>query len=421
MKVLIVGGGGREHALAWKFSQSPLVDELYCAPGNGGTAAIAVNVPIKNDEIKKFGDYAMSHEIDLTIVGPEAPLVAGLQDHFVERGLKVFGPSRAAARLEGSKAFAKELMERYGIPTGTARSFGDAAGALAYLRGLDPPYVVKADGLAAGKGVTVSPDLAGAERAVREALEERRFGEAGASVLIEEFLPGPEVSMIAFTDGRNILPMAPARDYKRVGDRDEGPNTGGMGSYSPVPLVDDAMYARIVGEVFEPLARAFAEEGFVYRGIIYAGLALTPDGPKVVEFNVRFGDPETQAIIPRLKSDIAELTLAAAEGDLSGVSMEWDERCCVTLTVASSGYPGEYDTGFPITGLQAASGDPDVAVFHAGTRLEAGVPVTAGGRVLNVSALGRDFEAARRAAYGAAAKLGFDGIYYRTDIALNIH
>ncbi len=420
MKVLIIGSGGREHTLAWKFAQSPRVTEIYCAPGNAGTARLARNVPIKADDLMALAAWAEDVGIDLTIAGPEAPLVEGIWDVFATRGLKVFGPSKDAAQLEGSKSFAKCLMEKYDIPTGKAEFFRDLDSARDYLRSLEPPYVIKADGLAAGKGVSVVPDLGLAEAAMHDCLVQKRFGSAGDVVLVEEFLEGPEVSLIAFTDGKRVIPLAPAQDYKRVGDGDEGPNTGGMGSYSPVPVLDAATYDEVVKTVLEGAVAALAAEGLIYRGVIYAGLVLTPRGPKVLEFNVRFGDPETQAILPRMKSDIAELALAAAEGDLGDLAIEWDSRPCVTVTLASAGYPGKYQTGFPIRELEAAEAVPGAAVFHAGTATRDGEVVTAGGRVLNVSGLGKDFAEARACAYEAASKINFDGVYYRTDIALRV-
>ncbi len=420
MKVLIIGSGGREHALAWKFAQSPRVEEIFCAPGNAGTARVARNIPIKADDLLGLAAWAEDADIELTIAGPEAPLVEGIWDVFATRGMKVFGPSKEAAQLEGSKSFAKCLMEKYEIPTGKAEFFQDIGAAGQYLQSLEPPYVIKADGLAAGKGVSIAPSLLLAEEALHDCLLEKRFGAAGDTVLVEEFLDGPEVSLIALTDGKRVIPLAPAQDYKRIGDGNSGPNTGGMGSYSPVPLLERAIYDRVVKSVLERTVEAIAAEGLVYRGVLYAGLVLTSGGPKVLEFNVRFGDPETQAILPRMKSDVAELTLAAAEGDLGDLDIEWDERCCVTVTLASAGYPGEYHTGLPISGLEAAEAVPGATVFHAGTALKDGQVVTAGGRVLNVTGLGKDFAEARAVAYEAASKIKFEGVYYRTDIAKRV-
>ncbi len=420
MKVLIIGSGGREHALAWKFSQSPKVAEIFCAPGNAGTARVARNIPIKADDLLGLAAWAEDADIDLTIAGPEAPLVEGIWDVFTTRGMKVFGPSKEAAQLEGSKSFAKCLMEKYDIPTGKAQFFQDVEAAGKYLQSLEPPFVIKADGLAAGKGVSIAPSLLLAEEALHDCLLEKRFGAAGDTVLVEEFLDGPEVSLIAITDGKRVIPLAPAQDYKRVGDGDTGPNTGGMGSYSPVPVLERALHDQVIKSALERTVEAIAAEGLVYRGVLYAGLVLTSGGPKVLEFNVRFGDPETQAILPRMKSDIAELTLAAAEGDLGDLAIEWDERCCVTVCLTSGGYPGEYQTGLPISGLEAAEAVPGATVFHAGTAEKDGQVVTAGGRVLNVTGLGKDFAEARAVAYEAAGKISFEGVYYRTDIALRV-
>ncbi|MBC7247683.1 MAG: phosphoribosylamine--glycine ligase [Actinobacteria bacterium] len=419
MKVLVVGGGGREHALAWKIAQSPLVDGLWCAPGNAGMASIAQCVPLGAEDIAALADFAQAEGIDLTVVGPEAPLVAGIADVFRERGLAVFGPSRDAARMEGSKHFAKQVMLEAGVPTGRAEVFSDFDAAVDCVRRGDPPYVVKADGLAAGKGVVIARDDSAAYEALKACFVERRFGDAGSRVLLEEYLEGQEVSVLAFVDGEKILPLAPAQDYKRVGDGDTGPNTGGMGSYSPVPVLSAEDYRRVVDEILKPTAGALAERGIHYRGILYAGLMLTADGPKVLEFNVRFGDPETQAVLPRLESDIVPAMLATVEGGLEDIALRWREGPCVTVVIASGGYPGDYRKGYPIDGLEEAASLEDVVVFHAGTRLgEGGTVLTDGGRVLNVSAMGKDFREARERAYRAVELIRFTDIYYRRDIAL---
>lgn len=421
MKVLVVGGGGREHALAWKLAQSPRLSKLYCAPGNAGMAELGEMVDIGAEDIPALEAFAVSQGIDLTVVGPEMPLVNGIVDVFSAAGLKVFGPSREAAQMEGSKAFAKRLMLEAGIPTGRAEIFEDYDSALKYLRSLGAPVVVKADGLAAGKGVIIADNLETAEEALRECMVDGRFGSAGSQVLIEEFLEGQEASLLTLVDGETILPLAPAQDYKRIGDGDAGPNTGGMGSYCPVPALDPATYNRVVEEVLQPSASALVKRGIHFRGILYAGVILTADGPKVLEYNVRFGDPETQAVLPRLRSDLLEAMLAVAEGRLSGLTLDWSDEPCVTLVMASGGYPGDYEKGFVINGLEEAAAMDGVAVFHAGTRLDGdGRVVTAGGRVLNVSGWGRDFAAARDKAYAAAAKITFEGAYYRTDIALRV-
>jgi phosphoribosylamine---glycine ligase len=419
MKVLVVGGGGREHALTWKIAQSPLVDRIYCAPGNAGMAELAECVDIGAEDIESLARFAADKKIDLTVVGPEAPLVAGISDLFQARGLAVFGPGREAARMEGSKDFAKQLMLEAGVPTGKAEVFTDYDSAEACVRNGGAPYVVKADGLAAGKGVVIAQDDRAAYEALKSCFLDRSFGAAGDKVLIEEFLEGQEVSILCFVDGEDILPMAPAQDYKRIGDGDSGPNTGGMGSYSPVPVLSEDEYRRAVEEILRPTARALAARGIHYRGILYAGLILTADGPKVLEYNVRFGDPETQAVLPRLESDIVETMLAVVEGRLSGQELSWRDDPCVTVVVASGGYPGDYRKGYPITGLNEAGALDGVTVFHAGTSLgEKGEVLTSGGRVLGVSALGKDFAAARERAYEAAGMIDFTGVYYRRDIAL---
>ncbi|MEW6554369.1 MAG: phosphoribosylamine--glycine ligase [Actinomycetota bacterium] len=419
MRILVVGGGGREHALTWKISQSPLVDGIWCAPGNAGMAALATCVDIGAEDVEALAAFARENRIDLTVVGPEAPLVAGIADLFIARGLPVFGPGREAAQMEGSKDFAKQLMLEAGVPTGKAEVFTDYDAAEACIKNGRAPFVVKADGLAAGKGVIIAQDDRAAYEALKTCFVDRSFGAAGDKVLIEEFLEGQEVSILCFVDGEDILPMAPAQDYKRIGDGDSGPNTGGMGSYSPVPVLSDDEYRRAVEEILRPTARALAGRGIDYRGILYAGIILTADGPKVLEYNVRFGDPETQAVLPRLESDIVETMLAVAEGRLAGEDLRWTNDPCVTLVVASGGYPGDYRKGYPITGLEEAGAVPGVTVFHAGTSAgERGEVLTNGGRVLGVSALGTDFAAARERAYEAAGKIGFKDIYYRKDIAL---
>ena len=419
MRILVVGGGGREHALTWKIAQSPLVDAIWCAPGNAGMAALAECVDIGAEDIEALADFAQRKKIDLTVAGPEAPLVAGIADLFRERGLAVFGPTREAAQMEGSKSFAKQVMEESGVPTGKAEVFTDFEAAEACIARSGAPYVVKADGLAAGKGVIIAQDDAAAYAALKSCFVDRNFGAAGEKVLVEEFLEGQEVSILTFVDGEDILPMAPAQDYKRIGDGDTGPNTGGMGSYSPVPVLSERDYRRAVDEVLRPTAKALAARGIHFQGILYAGLILTADGPKVLEYNVRFGDPEVQAVLPRLKSDIVEAMLAVVEGRLSGTSLEWEDDPCVTVVVASGGYPASYEKGYPISGLEAAGSMDGVTVFHAGTRTgEGGEVLTAGGRVLNVSALGADFAAAREKAYEAVEKISFKDMYYRKDIAL---
>ena len=400
MRIAVVGSGGREHALLATLAQSPDVDRLFAVPGNAGTAEVAENVPgLGATDAAGLAGFAEGNRIDLTIIGPEQPLVAGVADEFLDRGLPVFGPTAAAARIEGSKAFAKEVMAAAGVPAARSETFTDPARAVAALDDFGPPWVVKADGLAAGKGVTVTGDHAAARAAVEAALVGRVHGDAGATILLEEFLEGPEASVFAVTDGRTVLPLAPARDHKRIGDGDTGPNTGGMGAFSPLP---------------EPTVAELARRGARYQGLLYAGLTLTADGPRVLEFNCRFGDPETQVILPRLTTDLADLAWAAAEGTLAGCKVSWDPRACVTVVLASGGYP----TGLEIEGLAEAAARPGVQLFHAGTALHgAGRARTAGGRVLGVTALGDDLADARARAYQAAELVRFDGAHYRRDIA----
>jgi phosphoribosylamine--glycine ligase len=420
LRVLVVGGGGREHALAWALARSPLVDDLLAAPGNAGIDEIARTFPVKTEDVAGIVELVEREGVDLTVVGPEAPLVSGLADALAERGRLTFGPTAAAARIEGSKVWAKELCLRHDIPTGRAEVVDDVTRALMLLDSFDPPYVVKADGLAAGKGVVVTGDREEAVQAIEAALVDRAFGAAGDRVLLEEHLAGREVSALALTDGAAVIPLVLAQDYKRALDGDAGPNTGGMGAYSPVPFVDRTIEARIRTEVLEPAVRALAAEGILYRGVLYAGLMLTDDGPKVLEFNARFGDPEAQAIVPRLRSDLAETAVAVAEGSLSGTTLDWTSEASVTVVLASGGYPGPYGTGVEIRGLESATNLPGVTVFHAGTDRRDGRVVTAGGRVLAVSAVGRDLAAARDGAYGACALIDFEGKHHRTDIAMEV-
>lgn len=417
MRVLVVGGGGREHALVWKLAQNLTVDRLFAAPGNAGIAREATCVPIPADDVKAIATFVDREGVDLTVVGPETPLVAGLADELASRGQRVFGPSRAAARIEGSKAWAKELCERYGIPAARSRTFTGLDPAVEYLDAFDPPYVVKADGLAAGKGVTVAEDRKAAVAALEASLVERAFGDAGSRVLIEEFLSGREVSAFALTDGRDVLPLVVAQDFKRVGDGDSGPNTGGMGACCPVPFVDEATASRIWDEVLVRAVRAMDSEGVRYQGVLYAGLMLTAEGPKLLEFNCRFGDPETQVVVPRLRSDLGELLLACVEGNLSNYKTHWSKETCVTVVLASGGYPGAYDTGVEIAGLEAAAEVEGVIIFHAGTDERQSRVVTSGGRVLSVSGLGATPAAARARAYEACSRISFEGMHYRKDIA----
>jgi len=416
MRLLVVGSGGREHALAWKIARSPEVSKLYAAPGNPGIARVAECAPIKAEALDDLTAFAARERIDLAVVGPELPLTLGLADRLADRGVAVFGPSRAAAELEGSKVFAKELMAKYGVPTARFAVFAEAVEARAYVRTLGAPLVVKADGLAGGKGALVCRSLAEADEAIRAMLEGKVFGRAGERVVIEECLEGEEVSFFALTDGEQTLPLAFAQDYKPVFDGDQGPNTGGMGAYSPVPTLGERLADELLETVVTPTLRAMAAEGRPYRGLLYVGLMLTRDGPRVLEFNCRFGDPETQPLMLRLDGDLVPLLAAVARGEGLPPRLRWRPEAAVTVVLASGGYPGEYATGKPIAGLEVAEQVPGVVVFHAGTALREGRLVTAGGRVLGVSALGADLEAAVEAVYEAATRVSFEGMHYRRDI-----
>jgi phosphoribosylamine---glycine ligase len=416
MKVMIVGSGGREHTLAWKISQSPQVADIIFVPGNGGMQQMGECIKADVGDPGGVADIAAERDVDLTVVGPEAPLVGGIVDVFESRGLKVFGPTGAAAQIEGSKSFAKTLMEKHSIPTGRASAFDSYDEAKAYIESLPAPLVVKADGLAAGKGVLIARDTESALNALSQCMIEEVFGEAGCRVLVEEFMEGPEVSILSLSDGRAVAHMVPSQDHKRAYDGDEGPNTGGMGAYSPVPVLDGRTESWIHRQVMAATVNAMATEGIDYKGVLYGGLMLTTDGPKVLEFNVRFGDPETQVVLPRLESDLVDGLLATIEETVNELEMKWLPDYCVCVVLASGGYPGDYKTGLPITGLKAAAADPAVEIFHAGTRLEDGEVVTAGGRVLNVVALGKDFEEARGLAYQSVEMINFEGMHYRSDI-----
>jgi phosphoribosylamine---glycine ligase len=423
MKILVVGGGGREHALAWKLRQSPEVGELYAAPGNPGIASVADCVPIDSSSTVELADFAEKLRIDLTVVGPELPLTLGIADEFEKRDLRIFGASRAAAEIEGSKVFAKEFMQRHGIPTApfTACSTQEEAVAALSARGKSGyPVVIKADGLAAGKGVIIAENPAEAEGAVTDIMKRRKFGNAGDRIVLEEFLRGPEVSFFALSDGRHVLPLATCQDYKKIGDHNRGANTGGMGAISPSITVSQEIYEKVVEQVLRPAVTGLAREGRSYRGVLYAGLMLTEAGPRVLEFNARFGDPETQVLLPRLKSDLVPLLLSAVRGDLDRAEAEWSRERAICVVMASEGYPENYGTGKVIRGLDRAAAQPGVTVFHAGTRREGEGPVlTAGGRVLGVTALGGSFEEARRSAYAAAGAIGFENHYFRKDIGLD--
>ncbi|MBN2168273.1 MAG: phosphoribosylamine--glycine ligase [Actinobacteria bacterium] len=416
MKVMVIGGGGREHALGWKLSMSNTVNDLLFVPGNGGMEELGECIKADILNLDSVADIAVQRGVDLTIVGPEEPLVKGIVDHFNEKGLKIFGPTGRAAQVEGSKHFAKSILERHGIPTGEARLFGSFDEASAYAKSLTPPIVVKADGLAAGKGVIIAESIDEAVSALSDCLVDKVFGESGDQVLIEEYLEGPEVSILTLSDGKGTSHMVASQDHKKAYDGDTGPNTGGMGAYSPVPLLDKQTESYIHRNVMDATIAGMSEDGIPYKGVLYGGLILTSDGPKVLEYNVRFGDPETQAVLPRLKSDLIPGIVATMDGTMSDTSMQWLDNYCVCVVIASGGYPGKYNKGIPITGLKAAASDSNVEVFHAGTKNEDGKIVTAGGRVLNVVARGSSFEEARGLAYQSIRMIDFENMQYRTDI-----
>ena len=419
MKVLVIGAGGREHALAWKIAQSRLVDTVYCAPGNPGTALVAENVDLPVNDVEALADFAETKRISLTVVGPELPLTLGIVDAFEKRNLKIFGPSKAAAALEGSKVFSKEFMVRHGIPTARAEKFHALEPALKYLKEHGAPVVVKADGLAAGKGVVVAATLAEAEDAVRRCLEKEEFGVAGKTILIEDCLAGVEASILAISDGRTILQLPSCQDHKRVGDGDTGPNTGGMGAYSPAPVVTPALERQIFDRVLEPAIRGMRKEDTPFRGVLYAGIMVTAQGPMVLEFNTRFGDPECEPLMVRWDDDIVPILLQASRGDLQAdTTLNFSDDPAVCVVMAAHNYPGKPRGGDVISGLDEAARIPAVQVFHAGTAAKDGKIVTAGGRVLAVTARGKDVRAARDLAYKAAAIIKWDGAHYRKDIAV---
>ncbi len=416
MNILVIGGGGREHVLVWKIAQSPLVKKIYCAPGNPGIAGLAECVQVAADDIDGLLAFAQQKSIDLTVVGPEVALTLGVVDRFQAAGLEIFGPNQSAARIEGSKGFSKDLMAKYGIPTAAYRSFTDRDQAVAYIRAQGAPIVVKADGLAAGKGVIVAMTEEQAVTAVDEIMIDAVFGAAGSSVVIEEFMAGEEASFFAFTDGSNILPLASAQDHKRIFDHDEGPNTGGMGAYSPAPVVTEALAAEVVETIVRPTISGMAAEGCPYRGILYVGLMIADGRPRVVEFNARFGDPEAQPLLMRRKSDIVPVLQACARGQLTQTVLEWHDKAAVCVVMASGGYPGSYANGVPIEGLELAAKIDDLMVFHAGTASKDGQIVNAGGRVLGVTGLGTTVAAAIDKAYQGVAAIRWQGAQFRTDI-----
>ena len=416
MKILVVGGGGREHALVWKIAQSPRMSKLYCTPGNAGISEQATILPIKANDLNGLLEFALKEMIDLTVVGPEEPLTRGIVDLFESKGLLIFGSSKKAAEIEGSKAFAKEMMKKYHIPTGSYEIFEDPEEAKKYIRKQGAPIVVKADGLAAGKGVIVCNTVEDAIQWVERIMVEKTFGEAGNRVVIEEYLVGEEASYIAFTDGKAVLPMASSQDHKPIFDGDRGPNTGGMGAYSPAPVVTDQVHERIHEKILRPMIQGMGEEGKPYKGVLYAGLMIHNGHPRVLEFNARFGDPETQPVLMRMKGDIIPILEACIKGNLSGCKIEWDSRAAVCVVMSSKGYPGDYEKGKPISGLKEVSRMEDVFVFHAGTALKDDQIITNGGRVLGVTGLGKDIPRAIQRTYQAVKKISWEGVHYRTDI-----
>ncbi|OGO78354.1 MAG: phosphoribosylamine--glycine ligase [Clostridiales bacterium GWB2_37_7] len=416
MKVLIIGSGAREHGIAWKLSQSPKQPKLFCAPGNAGIADIAECVDIKPEEIDRLLEFALENTIDLTIVGPEVALVKGVVDAFEQKGLRIFGPNKKAAQLEGSKVFAKEFMQKYKIPTARHRTYNNFESAIAELQYFDLPIVIKVDGLAAGKGVVIAQNRQEAVEAIYDIMGEKKFGDAGNTIVIEEFLLGKEVSVLAFVDGKTIVPMASAQDYKRALDGDKGLNTGGMGAVSPAFYYSSKAEESVCSEIIAKTMEALKAEDIIYKGVLYFGIMLTVDGPKVLEFNVRFGDPETEVILPRLKSDLLDIFNLVVEGKLDSAEIEWSKDNAVCVVMSSGGYPEEYQVGYEIIGIDAAK--EAARIYHAGTKFEDGKFVTAGGRVLVISALGEDYHAARSQAYEAIKKISFQNQHYRTDIAL---
>jgi len=416
MNILVIGSGGREHALVWKIAQSPLVTKLYCAPGNPGTAQLAENVNIAVDDLPALLSFAKEKGIDLTVVGPELPLSQGLVDLFEDNGLKAFGARKNAALIEASKAFSKDLMHKYQVPTAAYGVFTEVDKAIAFIDETGIPIVIKADGLAAGKGVIIAQTRDEAVAAVTDMLSGNAFGSAGSRVVIEEFLKGEEASFLAFTDGKNIIPLASAQDHKAVFDGDQGPNTGGMGAYSPAPVVTPAIHEKAMAEVMRRTVDGMAAEGRTYKGVLYAGLMIDGDSVKTLEFNARFGDPECQPLLMRMKSDIVPVLLAVADGDLSGVEIEWHDKAAVCVVMAAGGYPGDYQKGDRIAGLNEAAQVEDLVVFHAGTKAEQGGILTSGGRVLGVTALGDSVPEAIERAYRGVAKISWPGVHYRKDI-----
>lgn len=417
MKVLVIGSGGREHALVWKIAQSKKVSKLFCAPGNGGIAELAQCVNIQAEDINGLLEFAVGNGIELTVVGPEIPLALGIVDVFQQHNLKIFGPAKAASQLESSKVFAKNIMKKYHVPTADFKTFRGKDEALAYVRQRQKPLVIKADGLCAGKGVFVCPQLLEQEQAIKAIMQDNVFGEAGKVIIVEEILRGEEASILVISDGKSVISLASSQDHKRIFDQDQGPNTGGMGAYSPAPVVTGTLLARIHKEIIIPTIEGMQKEGTPYCGVLYAGVMITETGPKALEFNVRFGDPETQAILPRLKTDLVEVMLKTQERRLNEIELSWRDEACVCVVIASGGYPGKYEKGRQIFGLDELKTEKDIVVFHAGTKKENGKIFTSGGRVLGVVGLGRDIKQAIDRTYAAVSKVRFDGLHYRRDIA----
>ena len=418
MKVLVIGSGGREHTLAWKITQSPKVSQIYCAPGNAGISKLARCINIDADNIEKLVDFAKKEKIDLTVVGPELPLSKGIVNEFNKQGLRIFGPSKEATEIESSKVFSKYLMKKYNIPTANYEVFKNSGKALDYIKQQTFPLAIKADGLAAGKGVFIVKDIDQARDALDELMKKKKFGEAGRQVVIEEFLEGEEISILAFCDGKTIMPMVSSQDHKKIFDNDQGPNTGGMGAYSPVPFYPNEFKKTVLEEILKPTVKGLQSEGREYRGVLYAGLVLTKEGPKVLEFNARFGDPETQVVLPRLKTDLIDILNAVIEGSLHKINIEWNNNFAVCVVVASGGYPGKYRKGKVISGLERLEKMKDIIAFHAGTKFQDGEIVTSGGRVLGVTAWDNTISKAKERAYKGVKEIYFEDMYYRKDIAV---
>ena len=417
MKVLVIGSGGREHALVWKIMQSPKVSQVYCAPGNAGISKLAQCINIDADNIEKLVDFAKKEKIDLTVVGPELPLSQGIVNEFNKQGLRIFGPSKEAAEIESSKVFSKYLLKKYNIPTANYEIFQNSEKALDYIKKQTFPLVIKADGLAAGKGVFIVKNLLEARDALNALLEEKKFGEAGRQVIVEEFLEGEEVSILAFCDGKTVVPMVSSQDHKKIFDNDLGPNTGGMGAYSPVPFYPDEFEKRVLEEILKPTVKGLQNEGKEYKGVLYAGLILTKEGPKVLEFNARFGDPETQVILPRLKTDLIDILNAVIENTLHQINIEWEDTAAVCVVVASGGYPGKYQKGKVICGLERLEKMKNIIAFHAGTKFQDNQVITSGGRVLGITSWDNTISKAKEKAYKGVEKIYFEDMYYRKDIA----